>query len=279
MRESREMATVENALNIYTDGSSLGRPRAGGVGIRFIIVTPLGEEQIRDLTVAGYRGATNNQMELNACVIALKEALELVVPPHIIRVVIYSDSQYVVGNYKRAMFEWPKTRWHTRTGKPVLNAMLWKELLKYLQKIRMPVEFRWVKGHSKNEHNRAVDQLARTSAKQPFNRALSHVNVRRKLTPKAVEVGSVEMAGQRITIRIITSEYLHVQRIWKYKYEVISRRSEFHGNVDIIFSNHHVGAGRTYSVRFNSDTDNPRIEKVFREIEARRDSAKDKGAD
>jgi ribonuclease HI len=259
--------TIENALNIFTDGSSRGSPRAGGIGVRFVLIDSSGEEQVQDLEFAGYKNATNNQMELHAVIVALKEAMKLDLPPNVAQVVIHSDSLYIVDNYKKAMFEWPRTRWLTRLGRPVLNANLWKDLVRYIQKMGMRVEIKWVKGHSKSEHNKAVDRLARASAMRPYNRPLTHVNVRRKKTSRSVDVGSVEMIGQHITIYIITSEYLKVQRLWKYKYEVISKQSKFRGNVDIIFSEHFLGPGRTYYVKVNTDTSNPRIEKVFREIE------------
>lgn len=260
------MVTFENALNIFTDGSSLSSPRTGGIGVRFVIIDSSGQEQIQDFDFIGYKNATNNQMELHACIVALKEAMKLDLPPTVRKVVIQTDSRYVVDNYKKAMFQWPNTRWCTYSGRPVLNADLWKDLVKCFQKIGMFVEIKWVKGHSRSEHNRAVDKLARASAKVPFNKPLTNVSVRRKKTNKSVDVGCVEMTGQRITIRIITSEPLKVHRLWKYKYEVISKHSKYRGNVDFIFSEHFLSTGHTYHVRFNSDTSNPRIEKYFREI-------------
>jgi ribonuclease HI len=210
-------------------------------------------------------------MELLACIMGLNEAMRLNFPENVTRVVIQTDSSYVVDNYRKAMFQWPKTRWLTHSGRPVLNADLWKNLVKCFQKIRMPVEIVWVKGHSKSEHNKAADRLARQSAMRAFKAPLTRVSVRRKRTDKSVDVGSVEMTGQRITISIITSEYLKVQKVWKYKYEVISKHRIYRGNVDFIFSEHFLSTGHTYYVRFNSDTSNPRIEKVFREIKPQND--------
>lgn len=256
----------EDALNIFTDGSSLGSPRAGGIGAVFVIINSSGEEEVQDFEFAGYKSVTNNEMELCACIMALKEAMKLDLPPNVTKVLIQSDSRYVVDNYKKAMFEWPKTRWLTREGRPVLNANLWKKLVKCFLQIRMIVEIKWVKGHSRSEHNKAADRLARASARMPLNKPLAHVSLRRKKTVKSVEVGSVEMDGQRITVRIITSQKLNTQRIWKYKYEVISKHSKYRGNVDIIFSEHFLSTGHTYYVKVNRNTRNPRIEKVFREI-------------
>ena len=253
-------------MNIFTDGSSFSSPRTGGIGVRFIIIDSSGEEKIRNFDFDGYPNATNNQMELHAVIVALKEVIKLDLTSQITKITIYTDSRYVVDNYKKAIFEWPKTRWCSYSGRPILNANLWKVLIKSRKKIGTYVDIKWIRGHSKNEHNRAVDKLARVSARNPFNKPLTFVSVRRKQTNKSVEVGSVEMINQRITIRIITSEKLQVQKLWKYKYEVISKHSKYHGNIDIIFSEHFLSTGHTYFVKFNSDKQNPRIKKVFWEL-------------
>jgi len=121
-----KITMIENALNIYTDGSSLSHPRLGGIGIRFVTYDSRGEEVSEDVEVPGYKNATNNQMELYACVAALKEALRYKDLSLFDSIAIHSDSRYVVDNYRKAMFEWPKTKWTTRGGPPVLNADLWK---------------------------------------------------------------------------------------------------------------------------------------------------------
>jgi ribonuclease HI len=260
------LVTLENALNIFTDGSSMGSPRRGGIGVIFVIIDSSGKEQVKDFQFTGHKDATNNEMELQACIVALKEAMKQNLPPNVTRVVVQTDSFYVVDNYRKAMFQWPKTRWLSHSGRPVLNADRWKELVKCIQKTRMPVEIRWVRGHSKNKYNKAADKLARQSAQGVLKDPLTHVSVRRKTTDKSVDVGSINMTGQRMTIRIITSQRLKVQKVWKYKYEVISKRSRYRENVDIIFSEHFLSTGHTYHVRVNSDTRNPRIEKVFREM-------------
>ena len=223
---------------------------------------------IEDVEVSGYMNATNNQMELHACVAALKEALRYKELASFDGIAIYTDSRYVVDNYRKAMFEWPKTKWRTRDGPPVLNAGLWKDLIKQM-KLCYPlrVNFFWVKGHSKDQHNKAVDKLAKNSAKRALNKPLSVVTVRRKITPKSVEQGSVRMHGQRLRLRVITSEYLRVQRLSRYKYEVISKGSKYFRNVDFIFSNLDLKAGHHYEVVVNKDSSTPTIIRVLRELE------------
>lgn len=58
----------EDALTIYTDGSSYSSPRMGGAGFLFIAINKNGDPEIHEESPPGWRGATNNQMELQACI-------------------------------------------------------------------------------------------------------------------------------------------------------------------------------------------------------------------
>ena len=257
----------EGAFNVYTDGSSYSKPRRGGVGMRFVWVDESGYEQIEDWSPLGYQSATNNQMELQACILALEKIRRRGLAAGFNKIVVHTDSMYVCQNYKNAMFKWPKQHWLRSGGAPVLNVRLWKNMTREITKSGCRVEIKWVKGHSKDRHNKAVDKLAKQSAKTPLRRpALNYVSVRRKKSPNKTERGSVGLKGQRITIRIITCEYLHMQRLWKLKYEVLSRASPYFRKVDVIFSDDLLKDGHTYYVRLNHDTVNPRVEKVFREV-------------
>jgi hypothetical protein len=75
------------------------------------------------------------------------------------------------------------------------------------------------------------------------------------------------MRGQRLLIRIVTCEYLRVQRLNKYKYEVLSKGSKYFGKVDLIYSTHDLRAGHHYEVSVNQSESNPRILNVLRELE------------
>lgn len=115
----------------------------------------------------------------------------------------------------------------TRDGNPVANAQQWKDLVREIYRVSRRVEFKWVKGHKPSAHNKAVDKVAKNSAKGVLRPPLSVSTVRRKTTANSVERGSVQLIGQRLTIRIITDEYLRVQRCYRYKYEVVSKASPF----------------------------------------------------
>lgn len=261
----------EDALNIYTDGSMFSGPRTGGIGIVFIIVNDLGQpEIINQFEYPGYKQATNNEMELEACIKGLEEALDASELQKYSKIDIFTDSRYVSDNHKSAMFVWPKTGWKSRsTGRPILHVDQWKRLLRLLRRahqLRKRVTIHWVKGHKKNPYNRAADKAARRSAKSPLNPPLSVVSVRRKTTSKKTEIGSVKMEGQQVIVQILTVEYLGPpHRLWKYKYEVMSEDSNYYGNVDEVFSEIPLGRHK-YEVKMNDNTNNPRIVELIREL-------------
>lgn len=259
----------DTALNIFTDGSSFSNPRKGGIGVRFVTIGGDGHEKIYDYTPIGYKGATNNQMELQACIDALSLLLSRNPSVDIVgvsKIVIHTDSMYITDNINTAIYTWSRNRWLKKDGAPVLNADQWKELLRLMVKIRIKVEIKWVKAHKISVHNKAVDKLAKLSAKKGSRRRISVVDVRKKKSSKSSEAGSVKMESQKVTIRIIQDEYLKIQRCYRYRYEVMSRGSHYHQCVDFITSDIPLSAGHTYYVKLNGDSKNPRIEKVYKEI-------------
>lgn len=259
----------ETALNIYTDGSSYSSPRAGGLGIRFITINTEGNEEIIEHSPSGYSGATNNQMELQACIDALcliTGKRPIIDHSKLSKIIIKTDSRYVTDNILNAMYVWPQNSWFKSNKGPVLNAPQWKELIRLVKKTGKRVEFKWIKGHKTSVHNNAVDKLAKQSAMKKTKNRISIVDVRRKLSSKSVEQGSIKMKGQKALIRVITDELLKIQKCYHYKYEVLSKTNPYYQNVDFATSDISLSAGHRYFVKFNSDSSNPRIENVYREI-------------
>jgi len=264
----------EEALTVFTDGASLPSPRRGGIGIHFVHSDHLGNETYFDLAEPGFADATNNQMELQAVITALRTIDGERLPQHMLgeisKVEIYTDSSYVANHVNSAIYEWPSNRWKTRAGAPVLNADLWKELVKQYKRVRQTirVEIKWGKGHSStNLHNKTADKLAKGSARQATRTLDRPVVVRRKKTSRLTHVGSVDMFGQRLTIRIVTAEPVPMQRVSRYRYEVMSRRSPFYGCVDFAYSkNPMMRPGHTYYVTMGMDVGYPQIVKCHREV-------------
>ena len=166
--------TYEDALNIYTDGSSFQRPRRGGVGIRYIIINDAGDEEWRDECPPGYKEATNNEMELMGTpILALRGIPVEMMTNAIDRIYVFTDSQYVRDHLFYAQRVWPANGWCNRDGKPIENVRLWKDLVREVKNAPRRVDFKWVKGHRKDKHNKAVDKLAKQSANGFLNEPLT----------------------------------------------------------------------------------------------------------
>ena len=262
------IVTDDYALIAYTDGSCIPHPRRGGFGIRFIFPSCLNlSNSVIDFPSISFDNATNNAMELLAVLTALKYIETLENKKIFSRIVIYTDSRYVCDNYLNAIFKWQKKKWMLQNGAPVLNAELWKDFVKIFIRIRKRIDIQWIKGHSKNEDNKAVDKIARNSAKSRVKSQFKVIAVRRKKSPQKVIYGNIIPEGQRLTIRIITSEYLRIQKINKYQYEVISKNSKYYQCVDVLYTKENMRAGHSYLVSFKSNQKIATISKIIKEIE------------
>jgi ribonuclease HI len=263
----------DHAINVFTDGSSLERPRRGGYAFIFVTVDDNGYEVIDEYSPNGCLGGNNQEMELTACVEALKVLAGHGSPIDLERfskIVIYTDSAFVHKHFRTAIFQWSRNKWMRQSGPPVLHAELWKELLAAVSRLRrvgLPVDIEWVRGKS-SRHTKLADRLAKDSAKRPFGRAPTVRAVRRKRSPKSVEPGSVPVEGQEVEIQIITAEYQRVQRCCRYKYEVMSEDSPYLGNVDFVFSDEALRSRHIYRVRLNEDPVYPQIAEVLEVVGA-----------
>jgi len=258
---------MDDYLVIYTDGSSAPKPRKGGVGFRILFL----DGTYKDFLPNGYWGATNNEMELQACILALKEVLKINDLRGYKGINICTDSQYIVDHYKNAMFNWPKQKWIRSNGEPVLNAQQWKELIRLMKRIgdtfHLCVNFEKVKAHCGIEDNEAVDGLAKSSRKTAFrSNKISEHNVRRSKFKNKTVRGSIKGEGQRIRIHIVTSSYLKVQKIFRVKAEVVSEKNKYFGGTDFILSESLMRAGHVYDVILKDGLDHCSIEKIVREI-------------
>lgn len=210
-------------------------------------------------------------MELIACV----EALKLLSGRHspvprsaYSKIVVFTDSAYVHDHVYQAESVWPQNNWMTSAGEPVRNPDLWKELIRCKQKLGR-VDFRKVKGHSKNPHNKVVDKLAKASAAAASQTMMSPGIVRRKTTSGKTEAGSVKMRGQVETIRIIAAKNLRGQPHHTYKYEVVDPNSQDYHLIDDAFARDdtvNLRGAHTYEVRFAEPGRGRWIVEVIREI-------------
>lgn len=126
---------------IYTDGAYSSSRNQGGIGI----VVLRDKEKVFHYS-KGFRGTTNNQMEL----IAVMTALQAIKSP-INSLTIYTDSMYVKGC---ATLGWKRKK----------NVELWIKFDKVFEKaqalVKEPIHIEHVKGHADNVYNNLCDEIA-----------------------------------------------------------------------------------------------------------------------
>jgi ribonuclease HI len=260
----------EDALNIYTDGSSYpNKKRAAGVGVRYVWVNEAGDEEIEDYCPVGWEKATIDEMEIEACIVALREARRLFEDmSRFERVLVFSDSMYVADNFPKAISVWPKRAWRGANGRPVENIDQWKRLRKEVDACPFRVAVEWVKAHKSNVHNRAANKLAKRSAEMPFNKPLSVSETTKKWSSRKTKRGGIPITGQEAKIRIISREDKRHDKAHEYRYEVIDPNDPNYKDIDFVRSRESLSRNKCYSVRFNENPADPRIEAVLEELDA-----------
>ena len=137
---------MKSDVIIYTDGACKGNPGVGGWGAIL-------EYKDKNKKIYGYdENTTNNRMELTAAIRALGVLKEKS------KVIIHTDSKYVMNGITIWIDGWKKNNWKTSNKKEVKNIDLWK-LIDKLNSFHS-VEWKWVKGHSGNTGNEMADELA-----------------------------------------------------------------------------------------------------------------------
>jgi len=259
----------EEALNIFPDGSSSPKKqRAAGVGVCLVWVNENGDEETEEYKPPGWQKATIDEMEIAACIVGLQEANRFLIHRNnFSRVLVFSDSTYVVKNFFKAMHIWPKTKWLGVNGMPVENIDLWKKLRKEVNKCPLKVEMKWVKGHKGSKYNKVADKLAKQSAEMPFNKPLSHSETTKKWSDRSTRRGCVPVIGQEIKIRIISREYKNKARTYEYRYEVIDPDDRSFKDLDFVYYGEYLSRNKCFKVRFNSEQLKPFIKEIIEELE------------
>ena len=133
---------------IYADGSSAVRnnKRCGGIGVYF--------ENTKDEIYETYTddNSTNQRMELQACLTAIRQAIEFpaIKSPANVCIVIRTDSMYSINCITKWSIMWEKNNWMRKVGKNnvvILHLDLIKELYGLYNMYN--IKFEHVRAHMK----------------------------------------------------------------------------------------------------------------------------------
>lgn len=138
--------TTDPEVIIYTDGACKGNPGPGGWGV--LLRSGDHEKTLH----GGEPLTTNNRMELMAAIMAL----ETLRRPS--RVLLHTDSQYVMKGMTEWLPGWKRRGWVTADKKPVKNVDLWQRLEQAAA--RHALRWAWVRGHNGDPGNERADALA-----------------------------------------------------------------------------------------------------------------------
>ena len=137
-------------VHLATDGACKGNPGPGGWGV--LIRWGTKEKEMS----GGEPLTTNNRMELTAAI----RGLSALKRP--CRVVLSTDSRYVMDGLTKWLAGWQRNGWKTAARQPVKNADLWQELVTAAAPHR--IRWEWVKGHAGHPENERADKLASDAA-------------------------------------------------------------------------------------------------------------------
>jgi ribonuclease HI len=146
--------TKTKVVEIFTDGACKGNPGPGGWAAL------LRYNGIEKILTGGEKHTTNNRMEMTAAIVALENLKRPC------RVIITTDSKYLMNGITAWLPKWKKSNWVTSAKTPVKNVDLWKRLDTAVNKHN--VEWKWVRGHQDHPENVLVDAEAQKACKSFF---------------------------------------------------------------------------------------------------------------
>lgn len=170
---------ISMPVELYTDGSCLRNPGAGGIGY---VIRYWEDKEGGDLPEVkmiegnqGFRLTTNNRMEISAGIYGITKVISLVEDgtlSGISQLNIVADSEYFCNAInQRWINKWMQNNWMTSGWKgskpqPVKNKDLWEQVINLqnkLQQMRINMTISHVHSHDKingNEFNDKADKLA-----------------------------------------------------------------------------------------------------------------------
>jgi ribonuclease HI len=144
--------STSTSIVIFTDGACTGNPGPGG----WASIVSLPDGTVHELG-GGVRETTNNRMEMAAAI----HALAMLPDNSSVKVILYTDSTYLIRGITQWIWGWRSKGWRTADGKEVANRELWEELLRHVARLKpATIDWKYVRGHSGYPGNERCDQIA-----------------------------------------------------------------------------------------------------------------------
>ncbi|MQG18747.1 MAG: cyclic pyranopterin monophosphate synthase MoaC [SAR202 cluster bacterium] len=172
------IGSVKIMIRVYTDGSCLNNPGAGGWAAIIL------DKKSKMILKGGENNTTNNRMELMSVI----SGLESIADDE--DVTIYSDSKYVINSV-------------TLGWKRKANLDLWELLDQQL--ISKNVEWQWVKGHSGDKYNEEADQIAQSEADKIQNN-INQPSYSQESLFKKVKMTHLDDNGEASMVNVASKE-------------------------------------------------------------------------
>lgn len=148
---------------IYTDGSAKGADASNRLGGWAYAILFDGDMVRKDS--GGVRATTNQRMELQAVIEAIKGARELSKDDPGAIYKVYSDSAYVVNCYTQGWYiGWEANGWRNAAKKEVANRELWEQIIPFFKSKSW--HFYKTKAHENDYYNNYVDAMAQQASEK-----------------------------------------------------------------------------------------------------------------
>lgn len=158
-----ETETLPREIVVFTDGSAINngsKNAKGGVGVFFADNDP------RNISKSVVNSNTKNKVTNNICeligvILAIEKIVETEPTMSKLRIVLMTDSEYIVKSVLKYSINWRKNGYKNKQGKTIKNIVLMKKVIELVEKYN-------VKLHHCQAH--------RTEPKDPYKRKIWYGN-------------------------------------------------------------------------------------------------------
>ena len=262
------MSDDPHALKLYTDGSCYKNPGGNGA---IACVAKFPESWNRDDKIIfneGFYETSNNRMELQACIKAHEYVAAQGSALGVQRVLIVTDSLYIVNNFKRAS-TWRANKWCNASGRPLENCDLWKRFLSVQAKVKVRTDIVWKKG-KKSSTLKMVDRAAKDAGKLP--QSVDRGFRGGKVARSKVVGGSASLYVARSRDEIIRIYRSGIIRKTGHKitFDLYDEPSASYSQKCYAYTDAHIASElhrqHCYRVNFNNDPKHPIILSILEEV-------------